>query len=180
MYVYVLTDGRYFKIGYTKNIKKRISQLQTSCPVKIELKYCKKFLDKRAAKRAERSAHKTFKKNRLSGEWFDVDLEKIKQYLISISKDGISPERISQKARRNEEKLKSKNRQINKSVEEIINSEEDFICINKQNLLALLTNGAGLPRWKCENLGMAYPPKSGWKKTLYGQKIKRDIYVSML
>jgi len=55
------------KIGVSTNIEKRLKQIQTSCPYKIEL------FEKANVKDAfghERALHNQYKKFKLKGEWF--------------------------------------------------------------------------------------------------------------
>jgi hypothetical protein len=71
--IYVLrTDGLsevFFKIGYTKrDVKKRITALQTGCPMKIELV---KIMQ--GSQQKERELHATLKRSRTIGEWYKDD-----------------------------------------------------------------------------------------------------------
>lgn len=72
-YVYGITDGEKIKIGMSKNVEKRLAQLQTGCATKLRIAWVKYVGTKREKARIlERRIHKEFKKHRLEGEWFDA------------------------------------------------------------------------------------------------------------
>lgn len=79
------------KIGSSRNVNSRMSQLSTSSPSKIYPLFS--FLcDDRLL--AERSLHRHFSEKRMNGEWFDlskseVTLAKSKEFLASIGIDAI-------------------------------------------------------------------------------------------
>jgi len=68
-YLYFLTDGDYVKIGVSKNVNKRISELNTSSAKEIKLiaKYC---LPNPYS--VEAILHQLLKRYRVNGEWFDI------------------------------------------------------------------------------------------------------------
>lgn len=105
LYLIEAKDIFLYKIGITKNVKKRIKNLQTGCPNKLSVvqifeseKYCGKI---------EKSLHKRFECykqkemfNNLEGEWFDLpneiifDFKKICQEIennIIFLKDSENP-----------------------------------------------------------------------------------------
>lgn len=59
---------QFVKIGFTKNINKRLSQLQVSSPVKLELLH---LIEGNVT--LEKELHQKFKDFRVSGEWFNYD-----------------------------------------------------------------------------------------------------------
>ena len=63
--------SKYIKIGRTTNIEKRIKQLSTGIPFKINYKIL-------GDSSLENKLHKIFKDKRVKNEWFDVTLEEIK------------------------------------------------------------------------------------------------------
>jgi hypothetical protein len=77
-YVYVVKAGGLIKIGITKNVDKRIKQLQTANPNKLVLCYIRESLPG-MARSDEAYLHKYFEKIRSNGEWF----------LIGPDMDGI-------------------------------------------------------------------------------------------
>ncbi len=72
-FVYSITDEKRVKIGISKDVKKRLSQLQTATPRKLRVV---DFVDVGANKNnawgKERRAHTFFSDFRVGGEWFDL------------------------------------------------------------------------------------------------------------
>ena len=67
--IYLIShENQFLKIGYTKNINKRLSQLQVSSPVKLEVLH---LIDGDVT--IEKKLHVLFKDLRTSGEWFKFD-----------------------------------------------------------------------------------------------------------
>jgi hypothetical protein len=65
-YVYLMFDGKYFKIGKTNNLKKRVKQFRTS-NIDIKLVAYKYSFD---AIKEEKFLHKIFSKYKIEYEWF--------------------------------------------------------------------------------------------------------------
>jgi DNA-binding XRE family transcriptional regulator len=89
--IYLIScDDKFLKIGYTKNIKKRLRELQTSNPIKLELCH---LID--GDVNLEKELHFMFKYLRSQGEWFDFD-NSILQYFADkeclMWKYGFVPE----------------------------------------------------------------------------------------
>ena len=63
--IYFIKQEGYIKIGYTTLFKKRLTQLQTSSPVKLEVLALIK-----GEKTDEKKYHDTFKHINSNGEWF--------------------------------------------------------------------------------------------------------------
>jgi DNA-binding XRE family transcriptional regulator len=75
--IYLIShEYQFVKIGYTKNINKRLKQLQTSSPVKLEVLH---LIDGNVT--LEKELHLLFKDLRTSGEWFKFD-NSILEYFI--------------------------------------------------------------------------------------------------
>jgi hypothetical protein len=70
------------KIGYSKSPEERIKSLQTSSPVDLDV-----LLIMPGSKNLEHVLHKTFKKDRLRGEWF-VYSDDIKDFVTRERKEG--------------------------------------------------------------------------------------------
>jgi len=68
--------NQFVKIGFTKNINKRLSQLQVSSPVKLEVLH---LIEGNVS--LEKELHQKFKDFRTSGEWFNYD-SSILEYFI--------------------------------------------------------------------------------------------------
>jgi DNA-binding XRE family transcriptional regulator len=67
---------QFVKIGFTKNINKRLIQLQISSPVKLEVLH---LIEGNVS--LEKELHQKFKDFRVSGEWFNYD-SSILEYFI--------------------------------------------------------------------------------------------------
>lgn len=83
-FIYILKSDKYYKIGITKNLDKRIDQLQTGNPHEIYL-VCSTFVENTSG--FERKLHKEFDQYRISGEWFDLPYEQLEK-LIEIIENG--------------------------------------------------------------------------------------------
>ena len=68
--IYFIKHTDYVKIGYTDRIKLRLSTLQVSCPVKLEVLGLIE-----GNREDERNYHKMFKPISSSGEWFEYNTE---------------------------------------------------------------------------------------------------------
>lgn len=65
--IYFISDGNgYFKIGYTENIKERLSQLNAANPNKLKVIHTKE-----GGLLEEKILHNKFYKYRKNGEWFE-------------------------------------------------------------------------------------------------------------
>lgn len=75
-YTYLLqAENLYrFKIGCAINFEKRLKELQTASPVKLNLIAKKKSNDMYLE---EKTWHSLFKNKRVIGEWFDLDYKEI-------------------------------------------------------------------------------------------------------
>lgn len=74
-YIYVLTDKTTrYKIGKTKDIQKRIRELQTGSSRRLYMYRWKYVSD---MKKAENGLHKIFSAHRKQGEWFELDEKNI-------------------------------------------------------------------------------------------------------
>lgn len=80
MSVYVVSDGKNYKIGYTDEaVKKRIDSLQTGNANKLTLIH-----HIEGGRSLEKLFHKAFESKRLNGEWFnlsDEDIQIIKEWI---------------------------------------------------------------------------------------------------
>jgi hypothetical protein len=75
-YVYIITDGEYYKIGRSCNPRRRLKQLQTAS-VKTLRFYRIYVVDKRMCMKLERRLHAMlwFAKARVMSEWFNLQKE---------------------------------------------------------------------------------------------------------
>lgn len=78
MYIYLIYDGKHYKIGISKHPQQRVKELQTACPVKLTLVSVYK-VQSTLAHKLEQQLHKMFWQSRVrfNGEWFDLSLEHI-------------------------------------------------------------------------------------------------------
>lgn len=79
-YIYYITDGEHVKIGCSNNPLKRLKGLQTSNP--RELKIIKTVMVAyygHLAKASETKLHEYYKKYRVRGEWFTLDVLQIEK-----------------------------------------------------------------------------------------------------
>jgi ribosomal protein L24E len=77
-FIYVLKSGKHYKIGITKEVAKRMRELQTGDPVK-HLFVCSSFF--KDAPIFERLLHDTFAEYRVEGEWFELPHEKLEELI---------------------------------------------------------------------------------------------------
>jgi hypothetical protein len=66
-YVYIIQSGVYYKIGKTKNVAKRLYNLQASFPQTLQLIHTLKAQE---AVASEAALHHYFRDKRTEGEWF--------------------------------------------------------------------------------------------------------------
>lgn len=74
MSVYVLQPGTlpFFKIGFSENVAKRVNELQTGCPLKIEVRY-----EGDGSRARERELHVLMRKWNTYGEWHAATVESL-------------------------------------------------------------------------------------------------------
>lgn len=65
--IYFISNGTYTKIGKADEPEKRLKELQTGCPEKLEIKL---VID--GGEDKERMLHKALNKYRYRGEWFQI------------------------------------------------------------------------------------------------------------
>jgi hypothetical protein len=77
--IYFIQQGKNgpIKIGFTDNIEKRLKELQTANPYKLNLLLCIN-----GNLKSEKELHKRFEQHRLNGEWFEP-VEEILDYIYS-------------------------------------------------------------------------------------------------
>jgi KilA-N domain/Meiotically up-regulated gene 113 len=88
IYLVHISESNFYKIGYTKNIIKRLSTLQTANA--LELVIIERFFSLNA-KYLEMQIHKHYEFQRVRGEWFQFSKEQVKDFVSVINnldKDG--------------------------------------------------------------------------------------------
>lgn len=85
IYLMYVKDLNAYKIGVSKNSKKRLKQLQTGCPYNIEIKHI--FFSKFAYK-VESILHREFNtykididEKKLNGEWFILTSDQVSNFI---------------------------------------------------------------------------------------------------
>jgi hypothetical protein len=69
-WVYAMSDGANIKIGFSKNPRKRITDVQNGNPNQIKILHKWEVVGRNNAKKLEKSLHKHYGKLRKKGEWF--------------------------------------------------------------------------------------------------------------
>lgn len=85
MYVYVISNSDYYKIGKAKNPNSRLKTLQTGNPGELWIVY--QFHSPKYCYQIESALHHTFSHKKVNLEWFDLtaeDLLKIKDECLKI------------------------------------------------------------------------------------------------
>lgn len=89
MYLYLLNEENtnFYKIGITKNIKSRLSTINTGNPNKVKLY---KQWKHKYYKEIEKNIHKKFNRQKIKGkEWFTLNKNDL-LWIINIIEDEIS------------------------------------------------------------------------------------------
>ena len=73
-YIYSITNGNYYKIGWAKDVEKRLKQLQTGNPLPLKIHKKIECSCVAQAMMRERQIHKSARKHRILGEWFTEDV----------------------------------------------------------------------------------------------------------
>jgi len=75
MYIYLIneTNTNNYKIGYAKDVNKRIKQLQTSNSNKLNIINTYKIKNTSKWTKLEIMIHNHYKFKRLNGEWFNLE-----------------------------------------------------------------------------------------------------------
>jgi len=90
-YIYILKGGDYYKIGLSKNVDQRITQISPAMPFEVEIIHIILAED---MYKAEKYLHRIFAEKRANGEWFRLDtsdVELLQQvYKIRLNENGAS------------------------------------------------------------------------------------------
>jgi hypothetical protein len=84
-YIYLIKDSLSsdYKIGKANNPIKRLSQLQTGSPNKLEIIH---IYRSDLATKIEKALHNTYSSYRKEGEWFEIDLSIEQKFLNECEK----------------------------------------------------------------------------------------------
>lgn len=82
-HIYLLSGGGYYKIGKSKNVVTRTSQIMEKLPFKAEVVCTIQSDDMNAT---ESDLHKRFADKRANGEWFELDNDDV-EYIKGLSSE---------------------------------------------------------------------------------------------
>ena len=85
-HLYVMKSGDSCKIGISKDVSRRIKQVQTGCPNKIEDVWVSPDLE--YASECEKILHSYFEYCRSSGEWFSVSFDEACRKAKEVTGEG--------------------------------------------------------------------------------------------
>lgn len=77
--VYFITDGTFVKVGITHDLKKRLSNLQTSIPYDLVPICAIECKDRFEMEGLEIKLHKQIKSKNIRGEWFSLNSKDIRE-----------------------------------------------------------------------------------------------------
>lgn len=88
--IYVIGNGTndLCKVGYSRNLKARLSAMQTGSPVPITLAHFVYVAGGLIAKRIEATVHHALRDRQVHGEWFDVPPSYAAAMIYAAIKDG--------------------------------------------------------------------------------------------
>lgn len=75
VYIAMHSDGGPLKVGIASDVFKRLAQLQTGNPVRLEIFAVDRFSDRATARAIEARMHQLLEPHVLCGEWFGCDLD---------------------------------------------------------------------------------------------------------
>lgn len=84
--VYLLRAGEYFKIGWAKQLERRIRNIQSCCPEVLELIHAIPAQDPITA---EAQWHHRFRDKRIHGEWFKLTPEDIAEFRSTPARESV-------------------------------------------------------------------------------------------
>lgn len=100
-FIYIIAPEHglgHVKIGYTNNVQRRLTELQTGHPERLKVFYTKEVSGKKKASLLEERAHKRLVGKRMVGEWFDVTPAFAETVLTTIEMNlGLNPEAAAAK-----------------------------------------------------------------------------------
>jgi len=79
VYLIQMTDTTFYKIGYSRNVFTRLSNLQTGSPLKLQI--IERVFSLNAIE-LEGYLHNYYSKYNFRGEWFELSKEDVKEFLL--------------------------------------------------------------------------------------------------
>jgi hypothetical protein len=86
VFIYLLKCQDLIKIGLSKNLPKRIQQIENQIPFDIELVFSRKILS-RNAYIYEKGLHDFYQGKRVKGEWFRLTEKEIKELIQRLKNE---------------------------------------------------------------------------------------------
>jgi len=185
--IYVIQCMDYYKIGYSKHPKQRMSDMQVGNPFTLKIVYEQKVKN---FKLAESVTHQNLSHKQIRGEWFNCELQEIISVIrlvcsksttdlrgdqVDMIKKGIEPIKIDERNRLKKKVLKERKRfQL---AQMMVNSDRSYVELDKHVITTMLSSGVGLCSETARILGLTYPLSKGWKQTLHGKKIPKADYI---
>lgn len=84
LYLIHSPEHHWFKIGITDNVTKRFQEIQYGVPFKVKLLEMFTFVERKVALAVEKELHRTYKEQRLRGEWFSkLDITEVQDIVRS-------------------------------------------------------------------------------------------------
>jgi len=83
-------DTNPVKIGYTKNIRSRIAEMQVGNPYMLVPVALGVFETEEEARKEEKRLHKRFKNHNIRGEWFTPSIKTTSEWKIILHKSYIA------------------------------------------------------------------------------------------
>lgn len=78
-FIYIISQVKHqngpVKIGISDNPQKRLKQIQTGHPEKIEIKHLEEISTRRKTLELEKNLHRDFSIYRSHGEWFNMNVD---------------------------------------------------------------------------------------------------------
>ena len=89
-FVYIIRSGRFYKIGFTNNLIRRVETIQVSSPTPVEITIAGKFYDYRFI---ESFLHFLFRLKRQKGEWYALSIFELSVATLVLEQcaDGFIP-----------------------------------------------------------------------------------------
>ena len=92
-YVYFIKCGEYYKIGYSKDVERRVKELDRR-PYKIEIIYVSPLTPN--AYKVEQSIHEWLSDYKINGEWYDFPSDMIDYICRNIEFEVLWEDKVNE------------------------------------------------------------------------------------
>lgn len=140
-------NSSYYKIGYSKCPKERLSQIATGCPVRPKLIFTVATTNDKAI---ESLIHESLKKYNTHREWFCLTEKQINLLIKTIRSDYLT-------IQKNQIKTIVVEKRTDVMKPNLFSKEEAIKFINSKKI-------KNRTRAYFASKGMSWPPKKGWKQ----------------